>query len=248
MKQKYMRLAVVGLMALTFMTGCGNQIPDLTEEQAKQVGEYAAITLLKYDANHRSRLVDASVIEAHDAKEKELEELAAQATPEPAPEGMKPVEDTPVIDDSGNDLVSEVSSLDDIYELPEGVAIAYRGYQVCDSYTGEASGDAFALDAATGKKLLVLKFNIANQSGNVQNVDLFSKTSTYGVTINGTYSEDALTTILMDDISTYINTMQAGEGKDLVLLVEIEESMAGNISTVSLNLKNESKTSTIQLQ
>lgn len=248
MKQKYMRLAVVGLMVLTFMTGCGNQIPDLTEEQAKQVGEYAAITLLKYDANHRSRLVDASVIEAHDAKEKELEELAAQATPEPTPEGMKPVEDTPVIDDIGKDLVSEVSSLDDMYELPEGVAITYRGYQVCDSYIGEASGDSLALDAATGKKLLVLQFNIANQSENAQNVDLFSKTSTYGVTINGTYSEDALTTILMDDISTYINIMQSGESKAVVLLVEIEENMSGNISTVSLNLKNESKTSTIQLQ
>ena len=38
------------------MTACGNEIPDLTEEESQRVGEYAAVTLLKYDANNRSRL------------------------------------------------------------------------------------------------------------------------------------------------------------------------------------------------
>ena len=35
------------------MTACGNEIPDLTEEESQRVGEYAAVTLLKYDANNR---------------------------------------------------------------------------------------------------------------------------------------------------------------------------------------------------
>ena len=41
---------------------CGNEIPDLTEEESQRIGEYAAVTLLKYDANNRSRLVDPEVV------------------------------------------------------------------------------------------------------------------------------------------------------------------------------------------
>ena len=44
------------------MTACGNEIPDLTEEESQRVGEYAAVTLLKYDANNRSRLVDPEMV------------------------------------------------------------------------------------------------------------------------------------------------------------------------------------------
>ena len=44
------------------MTACGNEIPDLTEEESQRIGEYAAVTLLKYDANNRSRLVDPEVV------------------------------------------------------------------------------------------------------------------------------------------------------------------------------------------
>lgn len=44
------------------MTACGNEIPNLTEEESQRVGEYAAVTLLKYDANNRSRLVDPEMV------------------------------------------------------------------------------------------------------------------------------------------------------------------------------------------
>ena len=44
------------------LTGCAeNQIPDLTADQEKAVGEYVALTLMRYDAGHRSRLMDLSL-------------------------------------------------------------------------------------------------------------------------------------------------------------------------------------------
>ena len=248
MMNKYIRTTVAGLATMLMLTGCGNQIPDLTEEQARMIGEYAAITLLKYDANHRSRLVDASVIEVHDAKEKEKQELAAQATPTPEPEGMKPVEDTPTIELEQSTVSSAVSGFEDFYGVPAGVTISYQGEAVCDSYSGDTSSDIFSLDATPGKKLLVLNFAIDNQSGSDQNIDLFSKTAVYRITVNGTYARNALTTMLMDDMSTYVDTIPAGESKNVVLIVEIEEDMADAISSISLNLKNESKSGTIQLK
>lgn len=247
MKIKYMKLMAAGLATIMMLSGCGNKIPDMTEAQAQQIGEYAALTLLKYDANNRSRLVDKSVIEAYDAKQKELQELASHATPKP--QGMKPVDDTPVIE-IGEDAtdVTTVISVEDFYGLSEGVTITYQGQTVCDSYAGDASEAGFALEASSGKKLLVLNFQIANQSGSEQNIDLFAKTATYRVLLNGSETVNVLTTMLMDDMSTYMDTIPAGETRDVVLIAEIKENMAETISSISLNLKNESKTGTIQLR
>ena len=72
------------------MTACGNEIPDLTEAESQRVGEYAAVTLLKYDANHRSRLVDPEIVIA------KLEKDAARETgrQENAQTEEKPAEST----------------------------------------------------------------------------------------------------------------------------------------------------------
>ena len=48
--------ALLCVMALG-MTACGNEIPDLTEAESQRVGEYAAVTLLNFDAIQRSGLV-----------------------------------------------------------------------------------------------------------------------------------------------------------------------------------------------
>ena len=60
-KKKIVCGALLCVMALG-MTACGNEIPDLTEAESQRVGEYAAVTLLKYDANNRSRLVDPEIV------------------------------------------------------------------------------------------------------------------------------------------------------------------------------------------
>lgn len=248
MRRKYMKVAAVGLATMLMLTGCGNKIPDMTEEQAQQIGEFAAITLLKYDANSRSRLVDMAEIEEHDAKEKSLQELIAQTTKKPASEGMKPVEDTPVVEIGGNAATTTISGMEEFYGLPEGITITYQEQEVCDSYSGDASEAAFVLEATSGKKLLVLKFLVANQSGSDQRIDLFSKTASYRVTLNGSESVSTLTTMLMDDMSTYVGTISSGESKVMVLLAEVEAGKADSVSATSLNLKNDSKVGTIQLQ
>lgn len=243
------KVFAVNLAVMFALTGCGNQIPDMTEEQMQMVGEYAAITLLKYDADHRSRLVTMDEIEAHDAKEKELQELREQQQ-EAASKGnqMKPSDDTPTIAAGQETGIENTIGFEEFYGLPEGISISYQGEETRDSYSGDASMDAFSLEATPGKKLLILNFLLENQSGNDQSVDLFSKTAIYRVTVNGTYTRGALTTMLTDDMSTYVGTLAAGESKNVVLIVEIEKNMADSISSISLRLKNESKTGTIQLK
>ena len=235
--------ALLCAAALT-MTACGNEIPNLTEEESQRVGEYAAVTLLKYDANNRSRLVDPEIViaklEKDAAKEAQRQESAKS---EEKTEGTTASEiETPAA------LEDITSSLEEFFGLAEGVTLTYKDYQVADSYPEDGStDDYFALDASAGKKLLVLNFELTNGTAQEENIDFLSTASRYIITVNDSTRGNALTTMLPNDMSTYSERLSPGETQGLVLLLEVNEDMANAIRSISLHLKNASNEYTIQL-
>lgn len=238
MRLRRCRAALLAAAMLLFgLTGCAeNQIPDLTDEQMQQVGEFVAITMMKYDAGHRSRLMDLPVIE-------ETEEAA----PEPEkPAGMAPVDDTPVVDSAGIEAAEEEPeySMEEVMGLPEGVSVLFTDTEICDNYPGES--DFFNMSAGEGKKLLVLHFSIANAGQQEQEVDLLSSGTVYRVTVNGEYSRRALTTMLLDDMTSYQGALPAGESTEAVLIIEIEGSLSA-VDSLTLDVKNGDMTRTIEL-
>ena len=57
-------LMTVMAVAMLGLSGCAeNQIPEMTEEEMRAVGEYVAYALTKYDAGRSSRLMDLPPIE-----------------------------------------------------------------------------------------------------------------------------------------------------------------------------------------
>lgn len=235
--------ALLCAMALG-MTACGNEIPDLTEEESQRVGEYAAVTLLKYDANNRSRLVDPEIVIAKlekDAARETGRQENAQTEEKPAESNTSEIEAPAAQEDIA-------ASLEDFFGLAAGVTLTYKDYQVADSYPEDGSADDyFALDASTGKKLLILNFELTNGTDQEENVDFLSTASRYIITVNDGTRGNALTTMLPNDMSTYVETMASGETQGLVLLLEVNEDMANGIQNISLRLKNASNEYTIQL-
>lgn len=227
------------------MTACGNEIPDLTEEESQRIGEYAAVTLLKYDANNRSRLVDPEVVIA------KLEKEAAKETTKASQEEGK-------AEETGSTGTTEVTmptaqeeitaSMEDFFGLPESVSITYEDYMVTDSYPEDGvEDDYFALDASIGKKLLVLRFHLTNGSEQEETIDLLNTNSRYIITVNDSIRANALTTMLPNDMSTYAETLEPGQTQELVLLLEVNEDVADAVQTIALRLKNASNEYTIQL-
>lgn len=235
--------ALMTILAVT-LTGCGGSFPDMTDEESQIVGEYAANILLKYDAGNRSRLVSREEVAAREARQEE------EITIPESTQTMDPVEETPIIEigqETNNDVTT--GSLEEFYGLPDGVSIVYQGNEVRSSYSqdGEMS-DYFTLDASEGKQLLVLKFRIENQSQTDQALDLLSRSTIIRTSVNGSNNYSVLTTMLMNDMSTYVGTVPAGAGVDVVLLAEIDSEISSSISTLNLKLKDDAKAYTIQLQ
>lgn len=236
---------VLCMMAMVMgLSGCGNAIPDMSEEQSAVVAEYAAGLLLKYDKNYNTRLVD----------EEEKEEEAETQEPSEA-EDAKPTEEQPekpsisenqVQDEQAGVSVENASvSIGNFLELGT-VLVDYQGFEILDSYTEEnASELAFAMDASKGAKLVVAKFLLTNTGGEDVACDMLSKNVRFRINY-GAATKNALVTMLSDDLSTLNTTIPAGESVGAVLIIEVKAEEADSITELSLNIKyNENNVSTL---
>lgn len=245
MKYKKNLMAILVLSMLGF-SGCAeSQIPEMTAEEMQAVGEFVAYTLMKYDVGQNSRLME---LPPEEMEEEHSEVKVPTQTPAPeASVGMDPVDDTPVTTAPGAELTvgENTYSAEEVMGLPEGVVLEFAGKVICDSYPDES--DAFAVSATQGKKLLILKFSITNTMEQETKVDLFSSQTTYRIAVDGERSRRALTTMLPNDLAFYVDTLPAGASAEAVLVMEVDADRAETIDTVTVQMKNESKSHTIQL-
>ncbi len=241
------KLICLSLIGVALLGGCGSQIAEMTEEQQAQVGEYAAFAMLRYDAEHRSRLVDYSEVEAADEAKRLAEESAAAAeaarqteTGENLkPEGTYDANGNPVevVDKTGDDIGYVSDTMENFLELPSGVLLTYRGYTIQSSYPEEADvSDYFVVDATAGNKFLVLWYTIYNGSGSEQSIDFLADSIAFKCRVNDSNTATALVTMLDDDMSTFQASMRDNEELDLVLVFEINEGLASNVDSIVVKM------------
>lgn len=241
MKRRLAAVLAAGLLILG-LAGCGeNQIPEMTDEEMQLLGEYTAITLMKYDANNRSRLVDYSYMLV--ASQSNTGQEQGSQKPQ-VPEGMDPVDDTPIVGGPAGGGVTQSSSMEEVLGLSEGVSIVYTGQMLHDTYPEDGS---FTITSSTGKQLLVLEFVIINASDQDQSIDILSLAPDFKITVNGDYTRRAMLTLLEEDLSVYQGTIPSMGSASTVLVIELDDERAANLSSISLSLKNDSKTYTTSL-
>lgn len=222
-------IAGICIGSLLGITGCGAALPEMTQAQEDAIVEYAANIVMRHTNDYDSRIVDLSLYEDHSS-----EQEAPEDTNNKEDNGMDPVQNTPVIDSSAGENVGNIAQV----LLPEGMNIRFTGYRTVDTYPdGGSDNPYFALDdAADGNKYLVLGFVINNDTGIEQKVDLLSATARYTVLINQTERRPVLTTMLLDDLGTYVGSLGAGEEVELVLLAEIDNTLAEGIFELRLSV------------
>ena len=60
------------------LCGCGNAIPELTQEESDMVANYAAAALLKYDSGYQSRLLNEAQLEEEENVQNEIRKKAEE--------------------------------------------------------------------------------------------------------------------------------------------------------------------------
>ncbi|MCM1145781.1 MAG: hypothetical protein NC318_12715 [Blautia sp.] len=246
---KKVNVLLCGIGIACILTGCGNTMPELTEEENDIITEYAVGLLLKYDKNYNSRLIDLAAYEeeqdviranAEAAKEQaELEEAAKEAEEE------SEIADTEIVN-AGEE--TEASTIEEFYGI-DGFSFQYMGYDLKTEYPENAGDEAeafFAMEATPGMQLVILKFMAINQTGAATELNMLNYNTKLRVTLNGETSKAVLSTMLLNDIQNYKGTLDVGGSTELVAVAEVPEGTY--IENVSLVLRNDSDSATIPLQ
>ncbi|MBQ9233341.1 MAG: hypothetical protein IJ167_04810 [Lachnospiraceae bacterium] len=256
--KKYIAISFVFVMLISF-TGCTKTI-ELTDEEQYLVAEYAAELLLKYDRNidtkyysddkktaAETRTTEEITTEIVSTEEittettevqvstEELQEETTEAT-EVAEDDITTQAETDNVDLSGNnaDKSFDIAAFAGINE----VSVKYSYYMIAEEYPSmDHDGVAITIEAPNGYKLLVLKFNMENKTGDDQYIDLYSKDLEYSIIINDSKSAKQMLTILIDDLYTYQGTVEGNMFEEVVLLFQVSDGVAEEIDKGSLKLR-----------
>lgn len=229
------------------------EIAAMEEEQNKIIAEYAAGVLMKYNAGTNSRVLEGQKLLAEEAKEEAIrakEERRKQLYEEYAAEEEK--QEQASSDNSGTksrsqtseEVINYISDMSGAINTPS-FSIVYSGYEVTDSYGGNET--FFAIDAKEGKSLLISKYLVTNTGGQAEELNILSKKIDFRLKMtNGTAK--AQRTMLLDDLTTYRGSMEAGETKELIILFEISEDMLSDLGSMELVMENEGQRSRMPLE
>lgn len=222
----------------------------LTEDEQKMYVEYAAGVLMKYNAGSNMRVLEGQTLVNQEAKEqaaKEQEEKRAQLAAEYEANKNSNKNESQNSGDSSSSG-SSISYINDMSEATgtNSFSITYEGYEVTDSYPSSGDDVFMAMDATQGKLLLVTKFSVKNISGQTENFDMFSKQAKFRLKVNGERYRSQYT-LLLDDLSVYKGDIDAGAAVQTVLIFEIPETAASNISDMVLSITVNDEISYMQL-
>ena len=213
------------LLTAGMLTGC--LMKDLTEEEEAQISEYAATLLLKYDANYKNLLWET--IEEEPEEEEPEEELPVEEEEE-QPDEM--VSGSAVAIDASEEEPEEISQgLAEIFGL-SGIDVQYSGCEFAESFPAEGE-QGYSVQAGNGKKLLIVKLQIKNNTSEAVTVDILSGMPSFRIRFN---EEEVVAkmTIIPEDFSTMAEEIPAGVTVERVLVGEVSESFSEQIETLSI--------------
>ncbi len=230
--------------ASLLMTACDASIPsipEMTEEENAQVVEYAAGLLLKYDTNYHSRLVDNTEQEETEVLNEVSEPENKEVVNTEVANTEEQVSQEEISTENNNNettVIEKSKSIEEFYGM-NGVEIKYTGFELKDAYPDNDTEEMyFAIRASQGCKFIVLNFDMQNISQEDVNIDMVTAGAKFKISINNEGARYALTTMLEDDLGSYIGTIAAGEVKHLVLIAELPNETAESISSVSIIMRN----------
>ena len=266
-------LGICTLMILSlFAVGCTKSI-DLTEEENYMVAEYAAELLIKYgtkidlkyyydgeDTTEELTTTEEVTEEITTTEEGVTEVTTTEATTEAVDNTTQETEagdssnneSTPII---GIENISGIeANVDKNFNIgeflgEENLSVKYSYYMILDRYPSyDQDGVYIEIEAPKGYKLLVVKFNVENTVNESHEVDLYNKDIVYRIIVDKSKAARQMLTVLMDDLYTYQKTMEPSMFEENVLLFQISDEIAQNMSDLKLQIKYEDKEAVMQLE
>ena len=218
-------ITVLALM----VTACGNEIPDLTDEELYMVEEYAAKLLLKYDANYQGTTLSDEELEEKRAEAERRADVQAKAEEDRKAREKKKAEkeaqkqnDADKAEGDGEKQAPQKEYADIAAFLGlDGISIEYAGFTFSEVYPMNSEVTQGLAHAPSGKKFMVLAFRMSNTSGEEKNIDMNAVNPSFTIVLGAGVKKSAQPSMQGDNLLGYTGTIAAGETKDVQLFIEV---------------------------
>lgn len=242
MKREYKIICLLILFAL-WVPGCAStQSINLTEEQEQQIVGYSADVLSRYINDKNDMLVDTTSARELAAKVEMIKERNKKGDVE---------ESTETSEEGETEEVTEAEGTQDFAEAlgVSGFEISYIGCEICKTYPNDGTtDDYFNMEATAGKELMVFHFDVTNHSETDMVCDILDNDPILRMIMNGSDRQNALTTLLLDDLATMNQVIKAGQTVGGVVVLEVPEGYEESVETVSFMIKCGENQSTIPIE
>lgn len=237
MRKRFCFLFLICIFIFT-MTGCGNEIPEMSEEESAMVSNYAATLLLKYDSGYQTKLLNQEQLEQEEQMQKQIQEEAQRLAALEAEKEAKKQEEEQAKESEGQSSVENVTYVNPAEFLGlDGISISYNGVEYLDQYPKDGEDLYFATTATEGCKLAVVHLGLSNQTSEVRNADVFSTNARFKVSFNDGDYHSIMSTLFTEDFSVFNGEIQPGESVDTVLLMELKEEDCVDVNALNLYIK-----------
>ena len=200
--------------------------------------EYESTAVLKHDANYQGKGVDLSTLknEEQTPVEETMQAPAEEADiPKEPEQRQEPQQDVFSAEQAEAEIQADAEQILGLQD----VSLTYSGYEVDEFYPKNGNEIYFVMNATPGNNLLVVKFTLRNLLNEEQDIQIQPGTVRVKIIMNGE-EENALTTMLLNDLATYQGTLGPNEETELVVVGEYPVEDLQSIDSLSVKLKNES--------
>ena len=243
--RKIIKKGTVLAAAAVLLTGCGEPMASLTEREEDIVVQYSAGTLAKHNSYQQEGMTavypEEEEPEEDEPKQEDTEEKKEPKTQDSEEQKNPEKEQKKEENNSKTDGQLTMTKAMGI----SGVEFSYKDYSIVSGYS---QGDYFSLDASPGNVFFVLNVNITNTGNKTVQCDLLTKQPIFTLKLNGEAGVQNVVTVLSNDLSTYVGTLEPGQTEAAILLFEVKEATAEKVTSMQVSLQMNDKTSEIKIK
>ena len=218
--KRYRRLLFVCIAACALLLGgCGEALHELTAEEEALIVHYAAYAVAKHNIQQKDGMSNVYIPE-------ETEDADV-------PEDTQSSDETP---DDGSSEIPEVVNgvkMSDVIGHGTSLAVTYTGYTLSDNYVED---NVYAIDAAEGKTYYIMHLKLTNITEADVSVENLTKNLSFKLVVGDSTVDSVKNTFAMRDLSSYVDTISAGQSVETVLIFEVSDEVAETITEPNLQI------------
>lgn len=233
MKKKICLIAIMSV-SIMLLSACSST-KTLEDESNEIIAQYIAGSVLKFDKYYSDGLV-------YPYQRSTDENVTVESVQTVQTTSVSEKEDITKEDSSNTkeEAKGTYCELSEIYHS-KNLTVDYKKVTTTSSYSGDYSEQAFNVEAKSGNQLVILEFNIKNNSKKKHSLNLIRSGISYELKV-GKEKYYPILSIVSNDIQYFNSTIAPGKSKKAVLIFEIPKKSKLNNTTLTVtNIDNVSQ-------